>query len=107
MLLRSATAIKYSTSHLTATGCKPFSISSIKTRELYGFFIDPTVFMDVTLEMRIAREEIFGPVISVLRWDDEAARRHGTTPRISSQKASRNVTIPSVSPQSSCFTFSV
>jgi len=31
------------------------------------------VFVDVTPEMRIAREEIFGPVLSVLRWDDEAA----------------------------------
>ena len=38
-----------------------------------GFFIGPTVFVDVTPEMRIAREEIFGPVLSVLRWDDEAA----------------------------------
>jgi betaine-aldehyde dehydrogenase len=38
-----------------------------------GFFIDPTVFVDVTPEMRIAREEIFGPVLSVLRWNDEAA----------------------------------
>ena len=32
-----------------------------------GFFIAPTVFADVTREMRIAREEIFGPVVSVLR----------------------------------------
>ena len=38
-----------------------------------GFFIDPTVFVDVTPGMRIAREEIFGPVLSVLRWDDETA----------------------------------
>jgi betaine-aldehyde dehydrogenase len=38
-----------------------------------GLFIDPTVFVDVTPQMRIAREEIFGPVLSVLRWDDEAA----------------------------------
>ncbi|MEV6140636.1 aldehyde dehydrogenase family protein [Nocardia sp. NPDC051990] len=39
-----------------------------------GWFIEPTVFADVTPEMRIAREEIFGPVISVLRYDtvDEA-----------------------------------
>nr|WP_085998962.1 aldehyde dehydrogenase family protein [Nocardia higoensis] len=35
-----------------------------------GWFIQPTVFADVTPEMRIAREEIFGPVISVLRYDD-------------------------------------
>ncbi len=36
-----------------------------------GFFIEPTVFADVTDDMRIAREEIFGPVVSVLRWRDE------------------------------------
>jgi acyl-CoA reductase-like NAD-dependent aldehyde dehydrogenase len=36
--------------------------------ELYqGFYIAPTVFSEVTPEMRIAREEIFGPVVSVLR----------------------------------------
>ncbi len=35
-----------------------------------GYFIEPTVFADVTMEMKIAREEIFGPVISVLRWSD-------------------------------------
>lgn len=35
-----------------------------------GWFIQPTVFADVTPEMRIAREEIFGPVVSVLRYDD-------------------------------------
>ena len=36
-----------------------------------GCFITPTVFADVTMGMRIAREEIFGPVMSVLRWNDE------------------------------------
>ncbi|MDP3895948.1 MAG: betaine-aldehyde dehydrogenase [Mesorhizobium sp.] len=36
-----------------------------------GFFIEPTVFSGVTDEMRIAREEIFGPVMSVLCFDDE------------------------------------
>jgi len=35
-----------------------------------GYFIEPTVFADVTANMRIATEEIFGPVLSVLRWDD-------------------------------------
>jgi betaine-aldehyde dehydrogenase len=35
-----------------------------------GFFIRPTVFDGVTPAMRIAREEIFGPVMSVLVWDD-------------------------------------
>ena len=37
-----------------------------------GFFVEPTVFADVTDDMRIAREEIFGPVVSVLRWTDES-----------------------------------
>lgn len=38
-----------------------------------GFFIEPTVFAEVTPDMRIAREEIFGPVMSVFRWQDEDA----------------------------------
>lgn len=37
-----------------------------------GAWIQPTVFADVTDEMTIAREEIFGPVMSVLVFDDEA-----------------------------------
>jgi betaine-aldehyde dehydrogenase len=36
-----------------------------------GFFIEPTVFADVNSEMTIASEEIFGPVLSVLRWSNE------------------------------------
>ena len=36
-----------------------------------GLFVEPTVFADVTDDMRIAREEIFGPVVSILRWSDE------------------------------------
>jgi len=36
-----------------------------------GYFIQPTIFSDVTPTMRIAREEIFGPVISVLPFDTE------------------------------------
>ncbi|MEO6392741.1 MAG: aldehyde dehydrogenase family protein [Pyrinomonadaceae bacterium] len=35
-----------------------------------GFFVEPTVFDKVTRDMRIAREEIFGPVLSVLRVKD-------------------------------------
>jgi aldehyde dehydrogenase (NAD+) len=34
-----------------------------------GFYVKPTVFADVTPDMAIAREEIFGPVITVLRYD--------------------------------------
>ena len=34
-----------------------------------GFFINPTIFTDVKPDMTIAKEEIFGPVISVLTWE--------------------------------------
>jgi acyl-CoA reductase-like NAD-dependent aldehyde dehydrogenase len=37
-----------------------------------GYFVAPTMFVDVTPEMRIAQEEIFGPVICVLSFEDEA-----------------------------------
>ncbi|WP_254694988.1 aldehyde dehydrogenase family protein [Antarctobacter heliothermus] len=36
-----------------------------------GYFIEPTVFTDVTPDMAIAHEEIFGPVLSIIRWSDE------------------------------------
>ena len=36
-----------------------------------GFYLQPTVFADVTTDMTIAREEIFGPVLSIFRWEDE------------------------------------
>ena len=36
-----------------------------------GFFVEPTVFADVTPAMRIAREEIFGPVLAVFKWSNE------------------------------------
>ena len=37
-----------------------------------GCFLDPTVFVDATPEMRIVREEIFGPVVAVMPFRDEA-----------------------------------
>lgn len=37
-----------------------------------GYFIQPTVFADVSSDMTIAVEEIFGPVMSVIDWEDEA-----------------------------------
>ena len=36
-----------------------------------GWFVEPTIFGDVDNSMRIAQEEIFGPVLSVIRFDDE------------------------------------
>ena len=37
-----------------------------------GYFVRPTVFADVSNDMTIAREEIFGPVLVVIAYDDEA-----------------------------------
>jgi acyl-CoA reductase-like NAD-dependent aldehyde dehydrogenase len=36
-----------------------------------GYFVRPTVFSDVRSDMTIAREEIFGPVLSIIPYDDE------------------------------------
>jgi aldehyde dehydrogenase (NAD+) len=36
-----------------------------------GYYVEPTVFMDVTNDMTIAREEIFGPVLAVIAYEDE------------------------------------
>ncbi len=47
-----------------------------------GYFVKPTVFADVTPEMTIAREEIFGPVLSIMPFDseDEAVEIANDTP---------------------------
>ena len=46
-----------------------------------GYFIQPTLFADVTDDMKIAQDEIFGPVLSVLRFSDleEVAHRANKT----------------------------
>lgn len=36
-----------------------------------GWFVEPTVFADVTPNMRLFREEVFGPVLAVTPWEDE------------------------------------
>ena len=50
---------------LIAGGDRPANLSK-------GFFVNPTIFSDVKNSMRIAREEIFGPVLSVLSFKDPA-----------------------------------
>jgi len=47
-----------------------------------GFFIQPTVFSNVSNDMTIAREEIFGPVLSIIPYDteDEAIEIANDTP---------------------------
>jgi aldehyde dehydrogenase (NAD+) len=46
-----------------------------------GYFIEPTVFVDVQDDMKIAREEIFGPVMSIIKFDkmDDVVRRANST----------------------------
>jgi acyl-CoA reductase-like NAD-dependent aldehyde dehydrogenase len=46
-----------------------------------GYFVQPTIFTDVTPEMRIAREEIFGPVLATIRFDsaDDAVAKANAT----------------------------
>lgn len=51
---------------LLAGGTKPADPALAK-----GFYITPAIFTDVTPAMRIAREEIFGPVLSIMKWRDE------------------------------------
>ena len=36
----------------------------------HGWFMEPTVFIDVDARMRIAQEEIFGPVVSIIPCDN-------------------------------------
>jgi aldehyde dehydrogenase (NAD+) len=36
-----------------------------------GWYVEPTVYTDVTNSMRVAQEEIFGPVVSVIRFSNE------------------------------------
>ena len=47
-----------------------------------GFFVQPTIFSEVTPSMTIAREEIFGPVLSIIPYDteDEAVEIANDTP---------------------------
>jgi aldehyde dehydrogenase len=50
------------------TGGGPAKIAGLEN----GLFIEPTIFINVRNEMRIAQEEIFGPVTGVMEWEDEA-----------------------------------
>jgi aldehyde dehydrogenase (NAD+) len=47
---------------LIAGGAQPVSEA--------GYFVAPTIFSDVTPDMTIAREEVFGPVLSIIAYDD-------------------------------------
>ncbi len=54
-----------------AAGARPVVGGGRPEDQPTGWYIAPTVFADVTNDMKIAREEIFGPVLSVIPYDDE------------------------------------
>jgi aldehyde dehydrogenase (NAD+) len=60
-----------------------------------GYFVAPTIFTDVRDEMRVATEEIFGPVVSTIVFDDEQdliTRANATTFGLGSGVWTQNVT---------------
>lgn len=50
---------------ITTGGGRPGSLKK-------GWFVEPTVFMDVSNDARIAKEEIFGPVVAIIPYDNDA-----------------------------------
>jgi aldehyde dehydrogenase (NAD+) len=62
----------------------------------HGFFVEPTVFTEVRNEMEIAQEEVFGPVLAVIPFNDEAeaieianATRYGLAAGVWTENLSR------------------
>ena len=65
-----------------------------------GYFLEPTIFGDVRNDMRIAREEIFGPVLAVTRYSDldEAIRiandsRYGLSGRVVTRNTAKGIEV--------------
>ena len=56
----------------TADGARLVAGGGIPKDQPRGWFVEPTVFADVSNAHRIAREEIFGPVLAVIPYDDDA-----------------------------------
>jgi len=57
-------AVGKTEARLVAGGGRPKGVGD-------GWFVEPTVFADVSNKARIAQEEIFGPVLSVIKYQDE------------------------------------
>jgi acyl-CoA reductase-like NAD-dependent aldehyde dehydrogenase len=55
-----------------AEGARLLAGGTAARQETGGFYVNPTVFDNVNNTMKIAREEIFGPVLSIIRFKDEA-----------------------------------
>jgi aldehyde dehydrogenase (NAD+) len=51
-------------------GARLIAGGSGKPGDLPGYFVEPTIFAGVTPKMRIAREEIFGPVLAIVAYED-------------------------------------
>jgi aldehyde dehydrogenase (NAD+) len=61
-----------------------------------GFFVEPTIFSSVTPEMRIAQEEIFGPVVAVMRcgsFEEGVAMVNGSRYGLSASIYTRDVNL--------------
>src|SRR3546814_10802163 len=52
-------------------GARLLAGGKVRTDMGGGFFIEPTCFVDVKNDMRIAQEEIFGPVLVVIPYEDD------------------------------------
>ena len=76
-VLRYIDVAKNEGAHLAAGGKRPDDPALSK-----GLFVEPTVFTEVTNDMRIAREEVFGPVAVLIRFrdEDDAVRIANDTP---------------------------
>lgn len=61
----------------------------------YGYYISPAIFTDVTQDMRIAKEEIFGPVIAIIEvrgYEDAIAKANDTEYGLSAAISTNNAT---------------
>ncbi len=59
-----------------------------------GFYVSPAIFSDVTQQMRIAQEEIFGPVVAVIEidgYEDAIVKANDTPYGLSAALATRNI----------------
>jgi aldehyde dehydrogenase (NAD+) len=52
-------------------GARLLAGGRVRTDKGNGFFVEPTCFVNVTNDMKIAREEIFGPVLAVIPFEDD------------------------------------
>lgn len=66
--------VEYHVEQAKAAGARLIAGGASPTDESLknGWFFEATVLADVTMDMEIARDEIFGPVLSIIKWDDKS-----------------------------------